>query len=140
MEDIHRAIHETVLSAGPKELAHKMGMSHTTLLNRANPNDDTHRLNVEQLLQIMLHSGDPRVLAALAGEFGYELVAKDQPKATTLTNALLHMSAEVADVTRAVTNALDDGHVSQTEKALINRELAGARKSLEVLEASVKAA
>jgi len=25
-----------------------MGMSHTNLLNRVNPNDDTHRLSVEQ--------------------------------------------------------------------------------------------
>jgi hypothetical protein len=120
MEEVHRAIHETVLASGPKELAHKMGMSHTTLLNRANPNDDTHRLNVEQLLQIMLHSGDASVLRATA--------------------ALLSMSAEVADVTRAVADALEDGKVSQTEKQLIKRELLGARESLDVLEASIKAA
>lgn len=140
MEDIHRAIHEAVLAAGPKELAHKMGMAHTTLLNRANPNDDTHRLNVEQLLQIMLHSGDSRVLHALAAEFGFELVAKQAPKVTGLTAALLSMSAEVADVTRAVADALEDGHVSQTEKQMIKRELLGARESLDVLEVSIKAA
>lgn len=140
MEDVLRAIHEALLEAGPKQIAHKMGTSHTSLLNRANPNDDTHRLNVEQFLQILLHSGDMRPLKALADVFGYQLVSKEQAAATTLTSALLHMSAEVADVTRAVANALDDGHVSQTEKALIKRELAGARESLEVLEASVRAA
>lgn len=140
MEEVHRAIHETVLASGPKELAHKMGMSHTTLLNRANPNDDTHRLNVEQLLQIMLHSGDASVLRAMAAEFGFELVEKQAPQATGLTAALLSMSAEVADVTRAVADALQDGKVSQTEKQLIKRELLGARESLDVLEASIKAA
>lgn len=140
MEEVHRAIHETVLASGPKELAHKMGMSHTTLLNRANPNDDTHRLNVEQLLQIMLHSGDASVLRAMAAEFGYELVEKQAPQAMGLTAALLSMSAEVADVTRAVADALEDGKVSQTEKQLIKRELLGARESLDVLEASIKAA
>lgn len=140
MEEVHRAIHETVLASGPKELAHKMGMSHTTLLNRANPNDDTHRLNVEQLLQIMLHSGDASVLRAMAAEFGFELVAKQPPAAMGLTTALLSMSAEVADVTRAVADALADGHVSQTEKQMIKRELLGAKDSLAVLEASIKAA
>lgn len=140
MENVHREIHETVLAAGPKELAHKMGMSHTTLLNRSNPNDDTHRLNVEHLLQILVHSNDARVLHALAAEFGFELVAKEAPVAKGLTKALLSMAAEVADVTRAVADALDDGHVSQTEKQMICRELLGARRSLDVLEISIHAA
>ncbi|WP_350318950.1 phage regulatory CII family protein [Pseudomonas sp. efr-133-R2A-59] len=55
MEQVHRAIHEAVLEAGPKKLAHLMGMSHTALLNRSNPNDDSHRLNLEQFLQILVH-------------------------------------------------------------------------------------
>ena len=50
------------------------------------------------------------------------------------------MSAEVADVTRSVTDALEDGHVSQHEKQLIKRELVGARDSLATLEAAIKAA
>lgn len=140
MEEVLRAIHETVLEAGPKTLAHLMGMSHTALLNRSNPSDDTHRLNVEQLLQVLVHSNDMRALKALAGEFGYDLVPKERVAPQNLTAALLHMSAEVADVTRAVADALDDGRVSQTEKQAIKRELAGARESLDVLEASVKAA
>lgn len=140
MEQVHRAIHEAVLDAGPKQVAHKMGTSHTSLLNRANPNDDTHRLNVEQLLQILLHTQDMRPLHAMAAEFGYELVAKDKAKPQSLTAALLHMAKEVADVTRAVADALEDGHVSQTEEAMISREIGHARESLNVLEASVKAA
>jgi hypothetical protein len=95
---------------------------------------------VEQLLQIMLHSGDPSILRAMATEFGFELVAKKAPTAMGLTTALLSMSAEVADVTRAVANALTDGHMSQTEKQMIKRELLGAKESLAVLEASIKAA
>jgi len=140
MEEVHRAIHETVLDAGPKTLAHLMGMSHTALLNRSNPSDDTHRLNVEHFLQVLVHSNDMRSLKALAGEFGYELVPKERAAPQNLTTALLHMSAEVADVTRAVADALDDGRVSQTEKQAIKRELVGARESLDVLEESVKAA
>lgn len=140
MEEIHRAIHETVLDAGPKQLAHLMGMSHTNLLNRSNPNDDTHRLNVEQLLQIMLHSQDARILAALAHEFGFDLVAKQPAQPKGLQAAVLHMHDEIADVTKAVVEALADGHVSQTEKQQIKRHIGEASASLEVLRESVKAA
>ena len=140
MEEIHRAIHETVLDAGPKQLAHLMGMSHTNLLNRSNPNDDTHRLNVEQLLQIMLHSQDNRILAAMAQEFGFELVAKQPVKSTGLQAAVLHMHDEIADVTKAVGEALEDGHVSQHEKQQIKRAIGEASASLDVLRESVKAA
>lgn len=140
MEDFLRACRDAVKDNEPKDLAAKMGLPHVSLLQRANPDDDAHRLTVEHLFGILLHAKDMRPLQALAAEFGYELVAKAVVEAKNLTSALLHMSAEVADVTRAVTNALDDGHVSQTEKHLIKRELAGARESLEVLEASVKAA
>lgn len=66
MEQVHRAIHEAVLEAGPKQLAHLMGMSHTALLNRSNPNDDSHRLNLEQFLQILVHSKNVEPLELLA--------------------------------------------------------------------------
>lgn len=140
MEDIHRAIHEALLDAGPKQIAHLMGTSHTNLLNRANPNDDTHRLNVEQFLQILVHTQDMRPLAALAAAFGFNLVAKEGAEAVNLSAAVLHMHAEVADVTKAATAALDDGRVSQVEKAMIRREITGVRESLDVLEASVQVA
>lgn len=140
MEEVHRAIHETVLDAGPKQLAHAMGMSHTSLLNRCNPNDDTHRLNVEQLLQIMWHSQDKRILAALAHEFGFELVAKQPAQPTGLQAAVLHMHDEIADVTKAVVEALEDGHVSQHEKQQIKRHVGEAKAAMEVLLESVKAA
>ncbi|MNZ88354.1 hypothetical protein D3C78_1072440 [compost metagenome] len=140
MDEIHRAIHEALLDAGPKQVAHKMGTSHTSLLNRANPNDDTHRLNVEQFLQILLHTGDMRPLHALAEVFGFELVAKEKAKAQGLATALIHMNKEVADVTKVVAEALEDGRVSQTEAAMIKREIGHVRESLDVLEESVKAA
>lgn len=87
-----------------------------------------------------MHAGDVRPLQVLAAEFGFELVAKEQAQPQTLAAALLRMTKEVADVTRVVHDALEDGHVSQTEEALIQREICHARQSLDVLEASVKAA
>lgn len=140
MEDFLRSCHDAIKDNEPKSLAAKMGLPHVSLLQRSNPDNDAHHLTIEHLFGLLLHTGDMRPLKALAAEFGFDLQAKEQHAAKSLTNALLHMSAEVADVTRAVTDALEDGHVSQIEKATIKRELAGARESLDVLEASVKAA
>lgn len=138
MEEVHRAIHDTVLDAGPKTLAHQMGMSHTSLLNRSNPNDDTHRLNIEQFLQILVLSNDVRALKVLAAEFGYELLPKQPARPQNLTSALVNMNAEVADVTRAVADAAGDGPLNSIERATILREADQAIDSLHSLKASVK--
>ena len=140
MEDFLRAAQSAVLDHEAKSLAAKMGVPHVSLLQRANPDNDAHHLTIEHLFGILLHTGDMRPLQALAESFGFELVAKEQPKAEQLTSAVLHMHSEVADVTRAVTAALEDGHVSQTEKALIKREIGEAQRSLNVLIESVKVA
>lgn len=140
MEDFLRATQSAVLDHEAKTLAAKMGVPHVSLLQRANPDNDAHHLTIEHLFGILLHTGDMRPLEALAEAFGFELVAKERSKSEQLSTAVLHMHAEVADVTRAVTAALEDGHVSQTEKALIKREIGEAQKSLDVLIESVKVA
>lgn len=143
MEVFERALHDEVIAEGGTDLAKRMGVNRTRLLDCANPNREEHRMNLQMFGQILAHvseEGRQRVLQALVGEFGFELVAKEQPKAEQLTSAVLRMHSEVADVTRAVTAALEDGHVSQTEKALIKREIAEAQQSLDVLIESVKAA
>ena len=140
MEQFLRACHDAVKDAEPKRLASQMGLPHVSLLQRANPDNDAHKLTINHLYQILLHTQDMRPLAALAAEFGFTLAAKDGAEAVNLSAAVLHMHAEVADVTKAVTAALDDGRVSQVEKAMILREITGVRESLDVLEASVQVA
>lgn len=140
MDDFLKAIHDAVIDAGAKDLARKMGCSHVALLQRANPNNPDHRLNVEQLFQILLHSEDMRPLQALAAEFGFELVAKEQAPRKNLVGALMDASAEFADVTRATHDALEDGRVSSFEKERIRKEIGEVRQTLDVLEQSVKVA
>jgi len=79
-------------------------------------------------------------MITLAGEFGFELVAKTEPKPQALTKSLINVAKEVADLTIAVHEALDDNHVSTFEKNLIRQEINHVRQSLDVMDASVKAA
>jgi hypothetical protein len=143
MEDFEWTLHRAVKAENGSALAKRMGVNESRLLDCANPNRENHRMSLELFGQVLTHlpeEGRRLVLGALLNEFGYALVEKEAVKAKDLTSALLQMSAEVADVTRSVTDALGDGHVSQHEKQLIKRELIGARDSLATLEAAIKAA
>lgn len=140
MEDFLRACQSAVLDNEAKTLAAKMGVPHVGLLQRANPDNEAHRLTVEHLFGILLHTGDMRPLAALASDFGFELVAKAAPEPQALTKSLINVGKEVADLTIAVHQALDDNHVSAFEKNLIRQEINHVRQSLDVMDASVKAA
>ncbi|AZE90244.1 MULTISPECIES: phage regulatory CII family protein [Pseudomonas fluorescens group] len=140
MEDFLDACQAAVKGNEPKSLAAKMGVPHVSLLQRANPDNDAHRLTVEHLFGILLHTGDMRPLAVLAAEFGFDLVAKTEPKPEALTKSLINVAKEVADLTIAVHEALGDNHVSTFEKNLIRQEISHVRQSLDVMDASVKAA
>ncbi|RON43519.1 Rha family transcriptional regulator [Pseudomonas frederiksbergensis] len=140
MEDFLRACQSAVLDNEAKALAAKMGVPHVGLLQRANPDNDAHHLTVEHLFGILLHTGDMRPLLALANEFSFDLVAKSAPEPQALTKSLINVGKEVADLTIAVHEALDDEHISTFEKALIRQEINHVRQSLDVMDASVKAA
>lgn len=140
MEEFLRATQSAVLDGEAKVLASKMGVPHVSLLQRANPDNDAHRLTIEHLFGVLLHTGDMRPLAALAAEFGFDLVAKVAPQPQALTASLINVGKEVADLTIAVHNALVDEHVSSFEKAQIKVEIEHVRKSLDVMAASVRAA
>ena len=140
MEDFLRACHTTVKESGAEELAGKMCMAHVSLLQRSNPDNAAHHLTIEHLFGILLHTGDMRPLMTLADQFGFELVAKIAPEPKALTVSLISVGKEVADLTIAVHEALDDNHVSPLEKAAIRKELGHVRHSLDVMEQSVKVA
>lgn len=143
MEEFERALHRAVKAEGGTALAKRMGVNETRLLDCANPNRDSHRMSVEMFGQILTHLPEEArelVLNALAGEFCLAVVKKEQPKPVGLTASLLTVAKEVSDLTIAVHTALQDGHVTQIEKAVIRKELSHVRSSLDEMEASVSAA
>ena len=140
MEDFLRACQGAVLDNEAKTLAAKMGVPHVSLLQRANPDNDAHRLTIEHLYGILLHTGDMRPLIALANDFGFDLIAKNAPKPQELTKSMIGVGKEFADLTIAVHEALQDGRVCQFDKSTIRREISHIRESLDVMDESVKVA
>ena len=140
MEDFLRACHTTIKESGAEGLAGKMCMAHVSLLQRSNPDNAAHHLTIEHLFGVLLHTGDMRPLAALADQFGFDLVKKEAPAPMVLTASMMLVGKEIADLTLAVHCALADGRVTQIEKQAIRKEIEHVRHELNVMEQSVKVA
>ncbi|SBW80107.1 Rha family transcriptional regulator [Pseudomonas veronii 1YdBTEX2] len=140
MEDFLRACHTTIKESGAEGLAGKMCMAHVSLLQRSNPDNAAHHLTIEHLFGVLLHTQDMRPLMALADQFGFDLVAREKPKAKPLMAALGLLSAECGDVGRLIFDAAADNHISQHEKAQGEKAILEAIEALHVLRESLKAA
>jgi hypothetical protein len=143
MEHFERTLHREVKADGGSALAKRMGVNETRLLDCANPNREAHRMNLEMFGQVLTHLSEESraiVLASLLDEFGYSLVKQEVAEVKALPAALAFVGKEFADLTLAVHNALEDGHVTQIEKASISKEIAHIRREIDSIEASVRAA
>lgn len=143
MERFERAIHDEVIAEGGTELARRMGVNRTRLLDCANPNREAHKMNIEMLCQVLTHlqvEGRRRILSALVEEFGFQLVDREEPKGATINDALLRLHADLGDVARLAVDAQADGRVTSVEKAQLLREAEEVVQSLEVFKESVRKA
>lgn len=143
MEHFERTLHREVKRDGGTALAKRMGVNETTLLDCANPNRASHKMNLQMFGMVLTHLSEESrsiVLAALLDEFGYSLVKKEVDGVRALPAALAFVGKEFADLTLAVHDALEDGHVSQIEKAAICKEISHVRREIDAIEASVKIA
>lgn len=144
MEEFLQAIHDAVKAEGAKDFYSKAGFkTHIGLLQHTNPHSESHTLNLPKFLLIaqnLTEENRQRVLGALANGFGFDLVPKKPAAPRALTSSLISVGKEVADLTIAVHQALDDDHVTTFEKAQIKVEIEHVRQSLDVMVASVKAA
>ncbi|KTC41119.1 hypothetical protein AO260_21455 [Pseudomonas sp. ABAC21] len=114
MQELMKAIYDVVDDHGAGRIADGASFSSKTLLSqKANPDYDSHKLNVQELHRIMKFTQDFRPLKAWA---------------------------DLADVTRLAFDAQADGRVCTREKSELLKEAEEVIVSLEVFKQSVKAA
>lgn len=140
MQSFLKACDAVVEEAETKSLATLMNMPPVSLLQRANANYDGAWFNVKHLYALLLHTGDIRPLAALAGEFGYTIAKAVEPVPIDIHQALGRATLEFAEVTVETHSAMADGRVDQVERARILKEIAHAENALAQLKASIKVA
>lgn len=141
MQSLMKAIYNVVDRHGTSRIAEGADFSSRTLLSqKANPNYDSHKLNVEELHRIMKFTHDYEPLHAWADSFGFDLVPRERPQPKPLLIALAHLAAESGDVKRFVFDATADNHISQHEKAQGDKAIQEAIDALHVLRESLRAA
>ena len=141
MQSLMRAIYDVVDEHGTKKIAEGASFTSRTLLaQKANPDYDSHNMNVAELDRIMAFTRDFRPLDAWADRFGFDLVSRERPAAKPLMTALCHLTAECGDVGRLIFDATADNHISQHEKAQGDKAIQEAIDALQVLRESLKAA
>ena len=141
MQELMRAIYDVVDEHGASKIAEGASFASRTLLSqKANPDYDSHKMNVQELHRIMKFTNDFRPLRAWAEYFGFELTPRARPEPVPLLVALANVSAEYGDSARFIVNAMADNHISQHEKAQGDRTIVEAIEALQSLRESLKAA
>ena len=141
MQALMQAIYDVVDEHGTKKIAEGASFTSRTLLaQKANPDYDSHNMNVAELDRIMAFTRDFRPLRAWADRFGFDLVELKRPSPKPLIVSLSAVSAEYGDVARFIVDALADSFVSRGEKVQSDRIIQEVIYALHVLRESLKAA
>lgn len=121
---VYNTVHD--FEGGPKALANYLSVRPGTLSNKADPACDTHHLNINEALAIMLVSKDFRVLHALAFETNHAVIELTDLSGTSdmaLLDAYTNMNRELGDVACAISEGLDDQRLTPAEYKRIHREM-----------------
>lgn len=141
MQELMRTIYEVVDDHGASKIAQGASFSSRTLLSqKANPDYDSHKLNVEELHRIMAFTGDTRPLKAWAEHFGFDLVSRETIAARPVQSSLNEVVAEFGDVARTVHDALQDNHLSSVERRQIVKQAQELIDAVQGLIASARQA
>lgn len=100
---------------GVAALAVRMGMSANTLTHKANPNNDTHHLRVDELVAMQALSGNFAVLHAMAAALGHACTpaAPDQADGDPVEAFMLQQRAQ-GEYSAALADALLPEHPTRS--------------------------
>lgn len=123
---VHMTVHEADIST--KEIAQRLGMGYQTLINKANPQCETHKLTLREAVALQLLTNTSRIHDAISTE----LNLNDKPKQTikSVLESAFKASAEHGDVMRAIHKSFEDGRFTLRERELCQREISEAINAL----------
>jgi hypothetical protein len=120
---LYHAVHE--YPGGVAALAARMGLAASSLYSMANPNDSSHDWPRERLEQVMVFTGDQRIvqaICALAGGVFVPVGAAQGPLAD-VSGQMVTLAAEFGDVARAVHDSVRDNRLTSRERDRVAKQL-----------------
>lgn len=108
---MHATVHESKIPT--REIAKRIGMSHQVLLNKVNPQCETHKLSVREAVALQLATKSRRINDAMNAE----LSISDEKSAPLICvfEAVLKASREHGDVMRNIQESMRDGMITDRE-------------------------
>ncbi|MBY6104882.1 phage regulatory CII family protein [Ferrimonas balearica] len=130
-KQVLNAAHDMGIEIGAKQLAPVMGCSSQIASNKLNPNNETHKLSVADLVSCMAYADDFRPLAEMARGFGFELKrAGDRAECRqSVYEAVMKVDEAKGSLSALLAEAMADGQITPREE----RELAQAVTGLQEL-------
>ncbi|ADZ91073.1 hypothetical protein GV054_09020 [Marinomonas mediterranea] len=136
MDHIDQAIYDTVHDSDmpPKEIARRLGSNYQVMINKANPQNETHRLTLRESVAIQLLTGNHAIYRAM----GLELSIKaEESKSLSILECVLNAGKEHGDVLSTIQKALADGRLTLREQEQCQREITEAIEALMALRKAV---
>lgn len=105
---VYRVVHDA--PGGVQALAARMGVPAGTLSHKANPNNSTHHMRPQELVDAQLFSGNHHVLHAMAHALGYTCTrATPDQTGGDPVEAVMRMAMAWSDLNRAFADAVLKG-------------------------------
>jgi hypothetical protein len=138
MDHIDQAIYGTVHGSTKtaKQISSLMAMSHQVLINKANPQNETHKITLREAVTIQLITGNQSIYRAM----GTELALNEEGfQPVGIMESALKAGKEHGDVISSIYEALEDGKMTMREQEKCQREITEAIDALMQLRESVLA-
>lgn len=136
---VHRTAHD--FPGGVPAMAAAMSIKPGVFKNKVDPNCDWNKLTLDEAMQMMLLSGDKRILIEMARELGCLVSDQNRPrKPGSIISELLREQAEHGDVASLLSKVLEDNRVTPREAFDVAREIEDEIAALSMLKDAVQAA
>lgn len=111
-------------------LAQRMGTSASTLNKKVNPSCESHRLSLGDAVHLQLVAGRFDILYAMASSLDHVCLHMPDSDAGEVGLRLAKVGAEVGDVFRVASKALEDKRITATERREVSDQVAEAISAL----------
>lgn len=137
MDHLDQAIYDVVHNSDvdAKGISKRLGLSHQVLINKANPQSVSHKLNVREAVAIQMITGNFAILKAMEMELSLSTQTRTP---MSVLECALDAAKENGDVFAAVKKAMEDGRLTHREKADCFREIDEAVDALNQLRESLE--
>lgn len=140
LEAAYRTVHES--PGGASAVADGIGIGKQVLVNKLNPNNNSHHLGLEEAIKLMEFTGDIQILHALAQGFsGIFIPLGNTPSISdnAVITDISDMSVKFGRLVQEVVEDAKDGEITGTELNRIEGEAMRLRTTLEALLSHVRA-